>query len=152
MKSVHLVVVGKLKSKHLEAIESDYSNRIQNPKLIIHEVRANAENKNIEASNVLKKIQDIQSKTKSKTYALAENGREFDSIGFSGFIFDKLEATDSIIFIIAGAHGHGDEVLAQIHGKISLSKLTFPHKIARIIFVEQLYRAITIKTAHPYHN
>lgn len=152
MKVVNLIVVGKLKSKHLEAIEKDYFDRIQTPKLVIHEVKANAENVDIEASNVLKKIADIEAKSKSKIYALAENGKEFDSHGFSEFIFKNISEHDSVIFIIAGAHGHGEEVISQIHGKISLSKLTFPHKIARIVFVEQLYRAITIKTAHPYHN
>jgi 23S rRNA (pseudouridine1915-N3)-methyltransferase len=152
MKTVNLIVVGKLKNKHLEAIEKDYSDRIQSPKFITHEVKASAENVNIEALNVLKKIQDIDSKTRSKIYALAENGKEYDSHEFSKFIFKNIEVHDSIIFIIAGAHGHGEEVLAKIDGKISLSKLTFPHKIARIVFVEQLYRAITIKTAHPYHN
>jgi 23S rRNA (pseudouridine1915-N3)-methyltransferase len=152
MKAIHLIVVGKLKDKNLESIESDYAQRIRNPDLKIHEVRANAENIDIEASNVVKKISEINVKTKSSIFALAENGSEFNSVNFSNFVFNELEINQSVIFIIAGACGHGKEVLDIINGKISLSKLTFPHKIARIIFVEQFYRALTIHNAHPYHN
>jgi 23S rRNA (pseudouridine1915-N3)-methyltransferase len=54
--------------------------------------------------------------------------------------------------MIAGAEGFSSEVLKLCQERLSLSELTFPHKLARIILVEQLYRAQTIRTGHPYHN
>ena len=152
MKTAHLIVVGKLKDKSLETIESSYLKRINTPGLIIHEVKASAENQEVEAREVLKKIKDISKGDLPHLIALTEFGTEHESPAFSKWLFKRIENKSKVIFLIAGAHGHGEEVLAQINESISLSRLTFPHKIARIIFVEQFYRAITIKENHPYHN
>jgi len=81
MKSAHLIVVGKLKDKHLEALEDDYLKRIKNPKLIIHEVKAAAEDKEAEAKNVLKKVESICEN--SFLIILTEFGDEFHSPQFS---------------------------------------------------------------------
>jgi 23S rRNA (pseudouridine1915-N3)-methyltransferase len=151
-KSLHLITVGKLKDKNLESIEDSYLKRINNPSLLIHEVRARAENKSQEGQEVLKKIKDIAKEQVPFIIALSEFGKEYESPEFSKWIFQKVETEKVIIFVIAGAEGHSDEVLNLAKSKLSLSKLTFPHKIARIIFVEQFYRAITIKNNHPYHN
>jgi len=58
-KQLHLVVVGKLKDPHFEAIEKDFLKRINSPELIIHEVRASAVNKEIEGEALTKKIKEI---------------------------------------------------------------------------------------------
>lgn len=150
--NVHLIVVGKLKDKHLEAIEQDYLKRIKSPKLQIHEVKAKAENKDLEATVVLKKIQDICKDENYYLVALTEFGTEFYSPEFSKWLTLKIEQNQHLIFVIAGAEGHGEAVLKKAKAKFSLSKLTFPHKMARIIFVEQFYRAMTIRDGHPYHN
>ncbi len=152
-KSVHLIVVGKLKDKHLESLEKNYLQRIQNPELEIIEIKAKAENKVAEGQDVLKKIKDISKDSACYIIALAENGKEYDSPKFSKWLFDLIELEHKkIFFVIAGAEGHSDEFLTHVSAKISLSRLTFPHKIARILFIEQFYRAITIKNKHPYHN
>lgn len=151
-KSLHLITVGKLKDKNLEAIEDSYLKRINNPTLSIHEVRARAENKEQEGLEVLKKIKDISKEQTPYVIALSEFGKEYESPDFSKWIFNKVETQKVIIFVIAGAEGHSEQILSLSQAKLSLSKLTFPHKIARILFVEQLYRALTIKNNHPYHN
>jgi 23S rRNA (pseudouridine1915-N3)-methyltransferase len=63
-----------------------------------------------------------------------------------------IEKSSRVIFLIAGAEGFSQEVLKASQEKISLSELTFPHKIARLLLVEQIYRAQTIRSGHPYHN
>ncbi len=150
MKSVHLIIVGKLKDKHLEAIENDYLKRIKNPRLEIHEVKAKAENKDLEAQVVLKKIASLS--TKPYIITLSEFGSEFHSPKFSKWIYEFIESGKEIFFVICGAQGPGHELLSQTNEKLSLSKMTMPHRIARIVFVEQFYRAMTINTGHPYHN
>lgn len=152
MASVHLITVGKLKDKNLEAIEQDYLKRLKNPKLQIHEVKAKAENKDLEAQVLLKKIDDISKNEGRFIVALTEFGDEFYSPKFSTWLTNKIETYQHIIFLIAGAEGYGEAVLKKVNCKFSLSKLTFPHKLARIIFVEQFYRAMTIRDGHPYHN
>ena len=152
-KSVHLIVVGKLKDKNLEMIEMDYRVRIKNPDLVIHEVKAKAEDKHSEGQEVLKKIKDISKDSPAHVIALCEFGKEMNSCDFSKWIFQKLDQLNKkIIFVIAGAEGHSDELMQMVDDKLSLSQLTFPHKIARILFIEQFYRAITIHNNHPYHN
>lgn len=152
MKETHLIVVGKLKDKNLEDIEASYLERLNLCPLKIHEVKNNAENKEEEGQNVLKKIDEI-APTGAYIIALHEQGREFDSFGFSEWLFKHIEYNSSkLIFVIAGANGHHENVLKRTSEKLSLSRLTFPHKIARILFVEQFYRAYTIKSKHPYHN
>ena len=149
---VSLIVVGKLKDKNLEIIENDYLKRIKDPKLSIHEVKASAENIEAETREILKEITKI---SKGKDYhliLLAEYGAELISVEFSSWLFNKVEKNSNVIFVIGGAEGHSEEIIAKSHDKFSLSKLTYPHKIARILFVEQFYRALTINTGHPYHN
>jgi 23S rRNA (pseudouridine1915-N3)-methyltransferase len=151
-KEVHLVVVGKLKDTHLESIEADYLKRINSPILKIHEVKASAENKSAEGEAIQKKIKEI-SPNGAHVILLAENGKLFDSPKFSEWIYSLIEEkTEKLVFVIAGAEGHSEDMLKLAQGKISLSSLTFPHKIARILFIEQFYRAQTIKKKHPYHN
>ena len=89
--SAYLIVVGKLKDKHLEAIEADYLKRIKNPKLEIHEVKAKAENKDLEAEVVLKKAQDIAKGQNTFLIALTEFGQEFHSPEFSKWMYQKIE-------------------------------------------------------------
>ena len=55
-------------------------------------------------------------------------------------------------FLIGGPDGHGPEALAGADLKLSLGKMTLPHMLARIVLVEQLYRAATILSGHPYHR
>ena len=62
------------------------------------------------------------------------------------------QGTKSCAFLIGGPDGHGEQVLAATALKISLGPLTLPHGLARVVLVEQLYRAATILTNHPYHR
>lgn len=153
MKEIVLVTVGKLKDKELEKIECDYSKRISNPKLKIIECKSFSENKTLEASEVMKKILGYASSSTPYIVTLEEKGEMYDSKQFSKWLFKTLEdKTEQIFLVIGGASGHGEEVLQAKKEMLSLSPLTFPHKIARIILVEQIYRATTINTGHPYHK
>jgi 23S rRNA (pseudouridine1915-N3)-methyltransferase len=149
---VHLIVVGKLKDQHLEAIELDYLKRINNPELLIHEVKASAENKEAEGDAIMKKIRDLSQGGGTHMIALTEWGKKSTSVNFANWCRDLFEKPAKVFFIIAGAEGFSEEVFKNCQERISLSELTFPHKIARILLVEQLYRAQTIRTGHPYHN
>ena len=57
-----------------------------------------------------------------------------------------------LVSVIGGPYGFSDEVYAAAREKLSLSKMTFSHQMVRLIFVEQLYRAITIILGEPYHH
>jgi len=149
-KYVHLITVGKLKNKELEKIEMDYLKRVTNLK--VHEVKAKAENKNLEGKVVISKIEELTKGSNSYPIVLTEWGKEYTSTEFSKFVFSKIESGLNIVFVICGAEGPSEELLSYSKSQFSLSKLTFPHKIARLLFIEQFYRAITIHNNHPYHN
>lgn len=154
---VHLIAVGKLKDKNLASIEKEYLKRLQTPALTVHEVKAIADNKEQEAKNVVKKINSICKESKPYVVLLTEKvDRYYDSVDFSEWLHSLINNHQkTIIFVLGGAEGHGKEVIdmaAASGDKFSLSKLTFPHQLARIIFVEQYYRAQTIYKKHPYHN
>lgn len=149
---IDLIVVGKYKDKNFESIENEFLKRISKLNFNVHELKSNSENQEQEASLILKKLEELKRKQKSYTFALTEKGKKFDSPQFSKEIFNRLEAHGALIFIIAGAYGFHSDVLEQVDTELSLSPLTFPHKFARLIFIEQLYRGMTINDNHPYHN
>lgn len=151
-RQIHLIVVGKFKDSHLESIEADYLKRINAPELIIHEVKASAENKEAEGHAILKRIREISAGSSTHLVAMTEWGKKMTSTSFAEWTNNLIERNAKIFFLIAGAEGFSSELLSCCQEKISLSELTFPHKLARILLVEQLYRAQTIRTGHPYHN
>jgi 23S rRNA (pseudouridine1915-N3)-methyltransferase len=148
-RSIHLIVVGRLKDSHLESIEADYLKRINNPDLIIHEIKASAENKQAEGEAILKKVKELGT---CHVVLMSEWGKRLTSVNFAEWTRQTFEKSSKTVFVIAGAEGFSEEVIKSCQEKISLSEMTFPHKLARILLIEQLYRAQTIRTGHPYHN
>lgn len=149
MKEVHLITVGKLKDSNIETLENDFVKRINGINFKIHEVKSRGEDLKAEANEVISKLSSIDS---AYPILLAENGKQRTSPDFSKYLFGLLEDSMKPVFIIGGAAGHGEEVLNLAKAKISLGELTYPHKLARLLFVEQIYRAQTIHTGHPYHK
>jgi len=85
---------------------------------------------------------------KGYNIALDPDGKEIDSFEFSK-IFDINTA---INFFIAGAYGFEKSFLREFDEVVSLSRLTFSHKIAKVTLFEQVYRSLSIKNNHPYHK
>ncbi len=85
--------------------------------------------------------------------ALDENGKSFNSEGLAGFIQAKAnESKKNLVFLIGGAYGLDEEVLKRAGQQWSLSQLTFPHQLVRLILCEQLYRACSILRNEKYHH
>jgi 23S rRNA (pseudouridine1915-N3)-methyltransferase len=87
-------------------------------------------------------------KQASGFYLLDEKGRQYTSVEFARF----LKEHDTIEFVIGGAFGVDDEVRQKAKGTIALSKMTLTHEMARLLFLEQLYRAFTILRGKEYHH
>lgn len=84
---------------------------------------------------------------------LDEKGKEYSSVDFSKMIEKRMLAgLKRLIFVIGGPYGFSDEIYTKANSKISLSKMTFSHQMVRLIFAEQLYRAMTILKNEPYHH
>ncbi len=84
--------------------------------------------------------------------ALDEHGKEYTSTDFAQYLKPKLLEQKNLVFLIGGAEGIPKNILAQCHDIIALSKMTFPNQMVRMIFAEQIYRALTILHGEPYHK
>ncbi len=156
MKAV-LLTVGKTDINSI-AIEIDkYTKRIGHYLPFSMEVIPDIKNKrNLSQAEQKQKEGDlILSKLHSTDYVvlLDEGGRLFNSKQFAQHIENKKNTiARKLVFIIGGPYGFSDAVKARANEKISLSKMTFTHQMVRMIFVEQLYRAMTILSNQPYHH
>ena len=85
--------------------------------------------------------------------ALDERGKSFTSEGLANLLQQRAtESTKNVVFLIGGAFGIDEAVLQKAKVKWSLSQLTFPHQLVRLILAEQLYRACTILRNEKYHH
>ncbi len=97
----------------------------------------------------------ILEKLSSANYSvlLDERGKEFSSMEFAGFLQKTMNAgTRELYFVIGGAYGVAESVKHNADLTVSLSRMTFTHQFIRLLFAEQLYRAMTILKNEPYHN
>jgi 23S rRNA (pseudouridine1915-N3)-methyltransferase len=101
-----------------------------------------------EAEAILKLLNDLD-----YLVCLDEHGKQLDSLQLASFLHQKTnESTRSIIFLIGGSFGLHQSVLNRANYTLSLSLLTFPHQLVRLIISEQVYRACTIMRNEKYHH
>ncbi len=107
-----------------------------------------SELKKKEAVQVLEQLQDSDFLA-----ALDEKGKEFTTLQLADFLQQKANAgVKRLVFLIGGAYGLDESIFKRAQQKISLSRLTFPHQLVRLIVTEQLYRASTILQNEKYHH
>ena len=137
----HIFAIGKVRKDWVKSGLELYLKRL--PGLRITELRD---------SNPLKEAQEIKAKVKNNQtlIILAEEGESLASIPFAEYL--KTFSSQQLAFVIGGANGIAPEIKTLAHSLLSLSPMTFPHEIARLLLVEQIYRATTIIKGGPYHR
>ena len=91
--------------------------------------------------------------TSDHVVLIDEHGSERTSVEYSEWLQRRMASgCKRLVFVVGGPYGFSKEVYDRANEKISLSKMTFPHELVRLIFVEQLYRAFTILRHEPYHH
>lgn len=140
-----VLVIGKLKDKNFQSRIVEYSKWLtQNNKIEIVELPDSTKEKENELL-----LKHIEKENHAYIVALSEDGRELTSRELAA----KLGAIQQkIVFIIGGPYGLTPEVKAKADFLWSLSKLTFTHEFARLILLEQLFRASNIQMGGSYHN
>ena len=103
--------------------------------------------KDKEAEQILKHL-----KPSDYCIALDERGSSLSTQALAKQLNIWQQDVKRLVFIIGGPDGLSNKVLSQTHYNWSLSKLTFPHPLVKVILIEQLYRAISINEGHPYHR
>ena len=152
---IKLLLVGKTTDKHLETLISDYQNRLTH--YLPFEVKVIPDLKQGKLSFEQQKTQEGERilaavPGNARLILLDERGTQFRSVGFAEYMQKQLAATPNIVFVVGGPYGFSQAVYDRADAMLSLSKMTFSHQMIRLLFVEQLYRAMTILRNEPYHH
>ena len=152
-----LLVVGKTTESYFSEAIKEYSERLRHYISFDMEVIPDLKNmkklsfdqqKEKEADQIFKFLQ-----SGDYLVLLDERGKEYSSVQFAAYIERKTHVVPKrLVFIVGGPYGFSSRVYKAANEKISLSKMTFSHQMIRMIFVEQLYRAMTILNNEPYHH
>ncbi|MEO1181804.1 MAG: 23S rRNA (pseudouridine(1915)-N(3))-methyltransferase RlmH [Cyanobacteria bacterium J06636_28] len=138
---VKIIAVGKVKKGWLKDGISLYAQRL--PEVELLEIKDS--DPETEARKVLESL-----KTYDKLVVLSEDGRHFDSVMFGHWL--GQEASGTLVFFIGGPIGVSQRLKQTAHQILSLSAMTFPHEVARLLLLEQLYRGKTILQGGSYHK
>lgn len=154
---ITLLQTGKTTDKHISELADLYSDRIKKYTgfeiITIPDVK-NTKNMPVQEQRTKEATKIIQSVTDDDYIILLdERGKELRTLEFSGtlekmFFLPKKR----IVFIIGGPWGFSEAVYKRADYKMSLSKMTYPHQLVRLLFLEQLYRVFTIIKGEPYHH
>ncbi|MFW5803849.1 MAG: 23S rRNA (pseudouridine(1915)-N(3))-methyltransferase RlmH [bacterium] len=152
-----LLSIGKTTRKYLEEGIAEYEKRIKKYLPFGIEVLKPPKIRRNTSSSLIKEEEGkaILKYTGENDFIilLDEKGTEYSSVEFSNFLQEQMSSSwKNIVFITGGAYGFSDEIYKKANKKISLSKMTFSHQLVRLIFAEQLYRALTIWKGEPYHH
>ncbi|KPJ85065.1 hypothetical protein AMJ57_04485 [Parcubacteria bacterium SG8_24] len=152
---IRLICVGRLKENHWSGAQKEYLKRLRPYlRLKVEEVEAEPisrtvppeESKRRESERLSDRLTDDE-----LIVVLDRRGDRLPSGDFARFLRQEGEPGRRLTFVVGGTTGLSDELLARSQKKISLSEMTFPHELARVILLEQLYRAMTILTGKRYH-
>ena len=154
---ISLIVIGKTDASYFVDAINEYKNRLVH--YIPFEMEIIPDIKNV------KNLREEQQKEKEGELILKmlqpgdylvlldEHGKSFTSMEFATYLERKMHVVSKrLVFVIGGPYGFSEAVYKAASEKISLSKMTFSHQMIRLIFVEQIYRAMTILNNEPYHH
>ncbi len=153
MRKITLICVGNLKEKYLVDATEEYKKRLQKffdlkiielPEFKLKDENSFQKGLDIEAYNILTKIKS------NNVCSLCIEGEEKSSEDFAQFV-EKNSNLGEMYFVIGSSYGLSEKVKKN-STKISFGKMTFPHQLMRVIFLEQLYRAGTIINNTSYHK
>ena len=159
MPSVSIISVGKIKEKSIRDAVMEYERRlsrfctfksIELPDRPIPENPHPAE----EAAVLQKEARDILSKINKSDYVitLCIEGKKLSSVDFAHKMSSAFMQSSSIVFVIGSSLGLDESVKAASHLRLSMSDMTFPHNLARLMLTEQVYRAFKINANETYHK
>jgi 23S rRNA (pseudouridine1915-N3)-methyltransferase len=153
---IKLISIGKIKDKWIEQAIDEYSKRLtkfinfESIELADFKASSSLSSEEIKSKETEKLSQELV-KHSGDILILDEKGKDFTSNEFAKLLQTKLNSSQDLIFVIGGAYGFTEE-FKKNKNLICLSKMTFTHRMAKLIILEQIYRGFTIINNHPYHN
>jgi 23S rRNA (pseudouridine1915-N3)-methyltransferase len=143
---IKVVWIGKTKEPAIQSLTGEYLKRISR--------YADVEGMAVVDENALLKLRERSGTRPAHSLVLLDSGgKQLTSEDFAQFVQDHFAGkAQPLLFAIGGADGFNDAIRQAAAHVISLGKMTMAHEIARVVFLEQLYRAFTILNRHPYHS
>ena len=157
MVKINIVAVGKVKERYFQDGINEYLKRLSRyAKVSIIEIKERNLVNEPNASEILEILKregdDIKKELKGHVVAMAIEGKKYGSEAFSDFIEKAKNLRGEITFVIGGSYGLDSSVKKMADDNISVSDMTFPHTLLRLMLVEQIYRAFTILEDGKYHK
>ena len=157
MVKINIVAVGKVKEKYFQQGIDEYCKRLSRyAKVTITEVKEKNltnEPNSAEIQEILKREgEEIKKELKGHVVAMAIEGKKLSSEGLASFIEKAKNLRGEITFIIGGSYGIDESVKSMADDRLSVSDMTFPHTLLRLMLTEQIYRAFTILEDGKYHK
>ena len=153
---LRVIAVGTRMNAWVDAAFTDYTRRLSGADaLALIEVPVGRRHSSGDATRAVRtEAERILALLEPREYAVAleEQGRAFTTLEFSHWLAARRQAGDPVSFIIGGPDGLDAAVRSRAQLRWSLSALTFPHGLVRVLLAEQLYRATTVLAGHPYHR
>lgn len=150
--SINIIAVNKLKDKNIKSLAEEYIKRSK-WKISITEVESKIKDPSIiksdEANLINNKLEKIANPA---IIAMDERGQEINSKEFCQIIENYLNLGKKPCFVIGGAEGLDSSIRDKADKIISFGKMTIPHNLARLLLIEQIYRAWTINMGKSYHK
>jgi 23S rRNA (pseudouridine1915-N3)-methyltransferase len=153
---IRLIAVGDRQPTWVDDAFDNYARRLPRQwKFRLNTIAAAQRAKNRDAAGAVEaegqKVLDVIN-ADEQLVVLDEHGVEVTSTGLAEKLSSWQTSGRDLTFVIGGPDGVSNAVTSRADFRWALSKLTLPHGLARVLFVEQLYRAWTVSTAHPYHR
>lgn len=152
---IRLIAVGQRMPAWISDGYNDYSRRLK-PRLPVElvEIAAGRRGSGDVARAMAEEGKAILAALRAQDHvvALDEHGRQRSSLELSRWLAQRMQSGSDLAFLVGGADGFAPEVLARAQERWSLSALTLPHALVRVVFAEQIYRAVTLLDGHPYHR
>jgi len=148
--NITILCVGKLKEQYWIDAVADYSQRLSKYcTLKIDEIKeSDRDDKDEEGANLLKRI-----KKEDYVITLEISGKHIDSDKLASTLENlSLSGKSKVVFVIGGSEGLSKEVSDRADFRLSFSKMTFPHRLARVMLLEQVYRSFKIIKNEKYHK
>ncbi len=156
--NINIICVGKLKERFYSDACAEYIKRLSRfGNIEVSEVPDEREPERLSPAEIERvtaaEAQRIAMRIKpgDQIIALCVDGKKYGSEAFSRML-DKRAQCGRICFVIGGSLGIGQSVLARADAQISLSDMTLPHQLARVVLLEQIYRAVKINAGERYHK
>jgi 23S rRNA (pseudouridine1915-N3)-methyltransferase len=153
---VRVIAVGTRMSAWVDAAFDDYARRLRGADAIelVEIPVARRQRAGDAASAIMRETERILAALQPRDYVvvLDERGRSFSTLQLSAWLAERRTHGAPLSFVIGGPDGLGAQVSARAQLRWSLSALTFPHALVRVLLAEQLYRASTVLAGHPYHR